>query len=253
MSESDEYGDLSVKSFVGHLDDLRKTVIHCAVFIFVGILIAAPLAPRILHLLEVPYYQMGLDKTVPLQTNEVGDGLAIAMRVSIWSGLILSMPFVVWVIGGFVFPGLKKNEKNAITRGAGFSVGLFALGVWMGFKWTVPTALVVMKKVADWIGAPPAFWRVPGYVGFVLKILLAFGLTFEMPIVLMILGNMGIVSSKLLREKRRHVAVGLMILAMFLTPSDPFTMLMMGCPLIALYEICIWLIWRKERRKKSGE
>jgi sec-independent protein translocase protein TatC len=243
--------DFSVKSFVGHLDDLRKTIILVAIFIAVGMAIAAPLAPYILRFLEIPYYEKGLDQVVPLRTNDVGDGLSIAMRVTIWSGLIFSMPFVVWAIGGFVFPGLKKNEKHAITRGAGFSAVLFVVGVWMGFKWTVPTALVVMKKIADWMGSPPAYWRIPGYASFVLKILLAFGLTFQMPIVLLILGNMGLVSSKLLREYRRHVCVGLMVLAMFLTPSDPFTMLMMGLPLVALYEFCIWMIWARERARHN--
>jgi sec-independent protein translocase protein TatC len=252
VDNDDELDGMAVKSFVGHLDDLRKTIILAAIFVAIGICIAIPLAPYILRVLEIPYYKMGLDQSVALKSNEVGDGLSIAMRVSIWSGLILSMPFVVWVVGGFIFPGLKKNEKHAITRGSIFSVALFALGVWMGFKWTVPTALVVMKKIADWIGAPPAFWRIPGYVSFVLKILLAFGLTFQMPIVLLILGNMGLITSKLLREYRRHVWIGLMVLAMFLTPSDPFTMIMMAMPLIVLYEGCIWMIWAKDRTRHSS-
>ena len=254
MTLADEHEeDLSIKSFVGHLDDLRKTVISSAAFIFAGIVIAIPLAPYILKWLKMPYYQAGLDEVVALRVIQVGGGLAIAMRVIIWSGLLLSLPFVILSVGGFVFPGLKENEKHAIRRGAAFSVVLFAAGVWMGYRWTVPVALKMMSRIENWMGTPAEFWETPGYVGFVLKILIAFGLTFEMPIILLILGNMGIVSSKILREKRRHVTIGLMVLAMFLTPSDPFTMLMMGCPLIALYEGCIWMIWVKERRKNSED
>jgi len=87
----------------------------------------------------------------------------------------------------------------------------------------------------------------------VLKLLIAFGLAFQLPVVLLVLGNMGLVNSVQLRDKRRHVVVGLMILAMLLTPSDPFTMLLMALPLIVLYEICIWMIWAKERKAKQTE
>jgi sec-independent protein translocase protein TatC len=108
-----------------------------------------------------------------------------------------------------------------------------------------------MLRIGVWLGAPAEFWETSGYVSFVLKLLVAFGLTFQMPIILLILGNMGIISSRVLRDKRRHVAVGLMVLAMFMTPSDPFTMIMMGAPLIGLYEICIWMIWLRERRHRK--
>ena len=253
MMAEDESLDPSVKPFVGHLDDLRKTIIFSAAFICIGVVIAIPLAPYILDWLKLPYYAAGLDKEVPLRVYQVGGALSIALRIVIWSGLLFSLPFVVLSVGNFVFPGLRETEKHAITRGAAFSVGLFVLGVWMCYRWTVPTALQVMLRIGVWLGAPAEFWETSGYVSFVLKLLIAFGLTFQMPIILLILGNMGIISSRVLRDKRRHVAVGLMILAMFMTPSDPFTMIMMGTPLIGLYEICIWMIWIRERRhRKQG-
>ena len=253
MTLPDENDDASIKPFVGHLLDLRTTVIRVACFIFVGILITIPLAPLILRWLKEPYYRAGLDQVVDLRVMQVGGGLAIAMRVIIWSGLLLSLPFVILSIGSFIFPGLKEHEKKAIMRGAVLSVVLFVAGVAMGFYWTLPVALQVMSRIEIWMGTPAEFWETPGYVGFVLKILIAFGLTFQMPVILLVLGNMGLVKSKLLREKRRHVAIGLMVLAMFLTPTDPFTMIMMALPLIILYEGCIWLIWSKERGKKSEE
>ena len=252
MSAPDETEeDFSIKSFVGHLDDLRKTIITSAAFIFCGICISIPLAPYILSWLKVPYYQVGLDQVVPLAVNDVGSPLSIAMRIVIWSGLLISLPFVVLSVGGFVFPGLKEREKHVVVRGAVASVILFVLGVWMGYRWTVPTALTVMNQIGGWLGTPAQYWKVSGYVSFVLKLLIGFGLTFQMPIVLVILGNMGIVTSKMLRDKRRHVAVGLMVLAMFMTPSDPFTMIMMATPLIGLYEGCIWLIWLREKTKST--
>lgn len=248
MTLPDEQTDLSFKPFVEHLDDLRKTVLWMAAFVFIGIAVAIPLAPTVLEWLKVPYYRAGLDDVVALRVIHVGGGLAIAMRVIIWSGLLVSLPFVVLSIGRFVFPGLKLSEKRSIMRGAGFSVGLFIAGVGMGYHWTLPIALQVMCNIERWMGTPAEFWETPGYVGFVLKLLIAFGLAFQLPVVLLVLGNLGVVSSRQLREKRRHVAVGLCVLAMFLTPSDPFTIILMAAPLIALYEACVWLIWARERR-----
>ncbi len=248
MTLPGEHADASTKPFVQHLDDLRRTALWIAGFIGAGIVVAIPLAPHILRLLMEPHTRAGLDETIPLRVMQVGGGLAIAMRVVIWSGLLMSLPFVVLSVGSFIFPGLTVTEKRAIKRGGGFSIGLFAVGVWMGYKWTVPVALRMMSRIENWMGTPSQFWETPGYVGFVLKLLIAFGVAFQLPVVLLVLGNLGLVSSQQLREKRRHVSVGLLILAMFLTPADPFTMVLMAAPLIVLYEICLWIIWAKERK-----
>ena len=251
MTLPDDHSDASTKPFVQHLDDLRRTAVWVAGFIAAGIVIAIPLAPSILEWLMEPHARAGLEEIVDLRVTQVGGGLAIAMRVVIWSGILMSLPFVVLSIGSFVFPGLTSTEKRAIKRGGGLSIGLFAAGVWMGYRWTVPVALRMMSRIENWMGTPSTFWETPGYVGFVLKLLIAFGITFQLPVVLLVLGNMGLIVSRQLREKRRHVVVGLLILAMFLTPSDPFTMVLMAAPLIVLYEGCIWLIWAKERKAKS--
>ncbi len=251
MTLQNDLADRSSKPFVEHLDDLRKTVVWIAVFVFVGVIIAIPLAPLILEWLKVPYYRGGLDKVVDLRVMQVGGGLAIAMRVVVWSGLLMSLPFVVLSIGHFVFPGLTARERKSILCGGGLSVALFAIGVMMGYRWTLPVALQVMSGIEQWMGTPAEFWETSGYVGFSLKVLIAFGLTFQLPVVLLALGHMGIISSRQLRDKRRHVVVALFVLAMFLTPSDPITQILMAVPLVALYEACVWMIWAKERRNRT--
>lgn len=248
-----DFDDQHSKPFVHHLDDLRRTVLWVAGFVATGMAIAIPLAPVILRWLKVPYYRAGLEDVIALRVMQVGGGLAIAMRVVVWSGLLMSLPFIVLAIGSFIFPGLTRHEKRAIMRGGGFSIGLFGAGVWMGFRWTVPVALQMMSRIESWMGTPAEFWETPGYVAFVLRLLIAFGLTFQLPVVILILGNLGILSSRQLRDKRRHVIVALMVLAMLLTPSDPFTMMLMAAPLVVLYEICIWLVWSRERRSRGRD
>ena len=248
MRDAAEEPGAAIKPFVEHLDDLRRAVIWSAMFIMGGILLAIPLAPWILEWLRIPYLRAGLEDVVSLRVVQVGGGLAILMRIVLWSGLLFSFPFVVLSAGSFIFPGLSRKEKRAILKGGGFSLALFILGVWMSCLWTVPVALRMMSWIENWMGTPAEFWETAGYVSFVLKLLLAFGGAFQFPVIVMLLGMVGIINSRQLREKRNHVIVGLMVLSMLMTPPDPFTMLLMGIPLVALYEICIWVIWAREKR-----
>lgn len=241
--------DPMVKSLVEHLADLRRAVIWTAIFLTGGMLVAIPLAPTVFSLVKIPYIRAGLEPIITLRVIQVGGGLSILMRVVVWSGLLFSLPFIVGAAGSFVFPGLSHREKGIILKAGGTSIGLFILGVWMGFFWTVPYALQMMSQIETWMGTPSVFWETAGYVSFVMKLLLAFGVAFQLPLLVFVLGVMGVVTSRQLRDKRRHVIVGLLVVSMLMTPPDPFTMVLMAGPLIALYEICIWLVWVRERRR----
>ena len=99
----------------------------------------------------------------------------------------------------------------------------------------------------DWLGIRVDYFTVTSYIGFVLKLMLSFGLTFELPVILLILGQLGIINARQLRDKRRHAIIIILILAAIITPTqDPFSQLILAGPLIALYELCIWLIWFRE-------
>lgn len=250
MGATDEQ---EVKPFLDHLEDLRQTLFRCLIAVGVGMAVAFPFTPRILRILTAPLMR-GLPDPEPfLQSLEVAGAFTVALRTSLWAGLLLSAPFLVFFIGQFVFPGLKENEKRITLKAGGFAVGLFFLGVVIGYYLTLEVALRIMYGFHDWLGIKAA-WRINDYVSFCLNLLLAFGLTFEMPVALVMLGRMGLIRSTQLREKRRHVIVLLLIIAALLTPPDPFTQLAMAIPLILLYEICIWIVRASERRAgQEGE
>ncbi len=239
--------DPASKPFVEHLEDLRRTLVACLLFLIGGIVIAIPFAPVITGWLIAPIETAGLADRIALQEITVGGPIGVAMRVILWSGVLASLPLTTIVLARFIFPGLTSAEKHAITRGGALSIVLFALGVWLGYRWTLPYALGFMVLVGDWMHFPAAMWLARDYVSLVLKMLLAFGLAFQLPVVTLALGYVGVVSSRLLRDKRRHIVVGIMVLAMLLTPQDPFSMLLMAIPLVALFEMCIWAIWAHER------
>lgn len=243
------YGDS--KPFLVHLEDLRCTLLWCVGLLALGLLAAIAPAPWILEQLKLPVAAAGVDPDTFLRVIRVTGGLAITMRIILWTGVLLSLPAMLVAVGWFVFPGLTRRERRTVTGAIGAAAVLFAGGVAMGYFITLPVALRWMLRLNEWIGVECEFVELGDYVSFVLKLLIAFGLVCELPIVLLTLGSLGIVSSDMLRSKRRHVVVVLMIVAMFLTPPDPFTLLLMAVPMTLLYEVTIWLIWALERRRRG--
>jgi sec-independent protein translocase protein TatC len=249
MSWQDREKPDESKPFLEHLEDLRRAILWSLAFLAVGILIAIPLAPLVLYLVKVPLVRAGVDPAQFLRVLRVAGGFSTAMQVIFWTGLIISAPFIVFAVGNFVAPGLTVRERRTIGHAAGFAVVLFVAGVALGYFSTLPVAVRMMLGINKWMGISCEFVELGDYVSFVLGILLAFGLAFELPMIVVILGSLGIVSSKQLREKRRHVIVGIFIIAAILTPPDAMTQIMMAVPLVLLNELCIWLVWFRERKR----
>lgn len=203
------------------------------------------------------FYEVDADVKVPeddarrgvirLQFLEPAAAFKMWMSAAFFGGLLISLPFLVMIIGSFVLPGVKDTERKLMTRIALFSGVLFLGGVAMGYKITLPLALEIMLKFGYALGGE-SNWFYNKYIAFALHLLLGFGLAFQLPIVILILGKMGLVSSQQLREKRRHVIVGLLVVAMLLTPPDVMTQLLMAGPLILLYEFCIWFLYFSDRK-----
>lgn len=242
------------KPFLEHLEDLRDTLVKSFVALVIGMIVAIPLTKPVFKLLMAPVDKIvAAGKTSPiLGTLEVTGGFNLAMLVALWTGLLISLPFILWFLGQFIFPGLHDHERRIVRRSIGFAGGLFAFGVYIGYRFCLPAAFTAMIWFNDWMGIP-AQWRINSYLSFTLQLLAAFGLVFELPIVLLILGKLGIIKSDLLRSKRRHAIVILLAIAMILTPADVVSMLIMGVPLVVLYEICIWMIVVEERRRAARD
>ena len=251
MQDGDSDAGL-VKPFLDHLEDLRGTILKCLITVVVGTVAAFSLSPQVLALLKVPLEKAGRDPASFLMVLEVMGGLSIAARIAIWGGIMIAVPVCGYFIADFVFPGLKTHERNVVTWSMLLAAGCFAVGVVLAYGMILPQALRVLFRIDDWMGVTRSFVSVTDYVSFLLKLLLAFGLVFELPVVVLALGQVGLVSAQQLRAARRYVIVGLFVTAMLMTPPDPFTQLAMAVPMVLLYELCIWLIWMKERSRPSG-
>ena len=236
------------KPFLDHLEDLRKTLLRMAAVFGVAFAAAVPLAPRVFLWLRRPLDRAIGNAEPHLRSLEVSGAFALAMRVSFWTALLASAPLLVTLALQFIYPGLTPRERQVTTRALLAAGVLFILGVSLGYALTLPMALRVMLALHTWMGVR-AEWVISSYVVFALQLLLAFGLVFELPVVIVALGRLGLVSADLLRRYRRHAVVILLTVAAILTPPDVFTQIAMAGPLWILYEVCILLIAASERRK----
>lgn len=246
--EGDEYND-PPRPFLEHLLDLRDCIIKCAISWILCSLAVVPFIPKIMEFLLKP--------AGPSASKVQGlgwmVGVEMIMRIVFWAGTTLSLPFITYFILRFVFPGLKRSEKTLILFCLVSSTFLFLGGVWLAYATTLSIAIEILEKITAWVGLKTDIVRIDDHVSFTLKLLIGFGLSFQLPLLLLALGWFGIIPSKAMREKRKIAIVIIFIIAMILTPPDPTSQIIMAVPMCILYEMCIWGIWLREKIIKKNE
>ncbi len=230
-------------SLVEHLAELRRRLIISAVALVAGGLVAFLLYNRILDFLLSPYKSVtGKDTLVITDPLE---GFATRLKISAWGGLILASPVVLWQLWRFITPGLHPREKRYAIPFIFFSIVLFAAGAAVALI-TFPRALDFLVTVGG-SGIAPLFSPGP-YLRLVVLMVVAFGLAFEFPVVLVFLQLARVLTSRGLASWRRPAVVVIFMAAAVLTPSqDPWSLLAMAVPMYVFYEASI-LIGRALRR-----
>ena len=226
-----------------HLMALREMIVFAAVSWTLCAIAAGLFSPYILEWLKSP----AADNESLLQGLDLTSGFSTMMSIAGWGGTALSYPFLVYAVLRFVFPALSRREKFVIMTILTTGTLLFVVGAVLAYRETVPLVVDTFQEFNRWVGLPVETIRIEGYISIVLKTLIAFGLVFQMPLVMFILGWFGLVSSSQLRRSRKLAIVLAFILAMLLTPPDPMSQLFMAVPLCILYEVSVWAVWLKER------
>jgi len=240
--------ELPGMSLMEHLDELRKRIVHSALYLFAGFIVAYVFHEKLFAFVQAPLSHIGktLNYTHPM------DPLNLYLQVSLIGGAILASPFILFQVWMFIAPGLYQKERRFVVPFMGATVALFLTGAAFGYYWVLPGALKIL--IVDFGHNFTPMVTIEEYSGFFLSIILGLGVSFEMPILIFFLAMFGIVSPRFLWKNIRYAILAVFLVAAVICPSpDPWTMCIYAVPMLVLYLIGIGLAWwvHPSRRKKK--
>ena len=238
--------ELPGMSLMEHLDELRRRIVHSAIYLAVGFLICWFFHDRIVGFLQAPLNHIGksLVFTHPM------DALNLDLQAALLGGAILASPFILFQVWLFIAPGLYQKERRFVVPFMAATVGLFLAGAAFGYYYVLPGAIKIL--VIDMGHNFTPMITIEDYTSFFLSIILGLGISFEMPILIFFLAMFGIVSPKFLWKNIRYAILAVFLVAAFICPSpDPWTMCIYAVPMLSLYVIGIGVAWwvHPSRRK----
>jgi sec-independent protein translocase protein TatC len=177
----------------------------------------------------------------------------LSMKLAFFAGIVLSFPLLLMFILQFVLPGLHEKERKVLWPAMAVGFGLFLGGVLFAYFFVLPRALLFFY---DWSGdlGVSNDWRIGEYITFATQFTLLFGLSFELPVVVMVLVKLGLLSYETMARTRTYAIVAIYVAAAIITPTpDIMTLNLMALPMLVLYEICIWLAWFDRKKAREQE
>jgi sec-independent protein translocase protein TatC len=240
--------------FLEHLEELRWTLVKCAVVLAVaatavGYFLKEFNAVLLWPLRHVQAERAGL--TLELSTRSVMESFGIIIQLCGWGGLALAAPFMLYFIGQFVAPALNEKERRLILPSGFSAFVLFILGSAFGFLLLVPSTLRVSLEINDLLGFSTT-WTPDSYYSLLTWLVLGVGLAFEFPLLIVIAIYFGLLRVETLRKFRRHSIVAIFIIAAIVTPTpDPFTQTMFAVPLYVLFELAVLVGARVQARRDA--
>ena len=234
-------------SFWDHLEELRGTLFRSvlAVALFSAIFLCFP--KQLFSVVLWPtkpdfllYRLPGIDFSMELINIELSAQFFVYLKVSVLCGVVLAFPYIVYEIWKFIVPALYDNERKAVRTAFSLSSGLFYLGVAVGYFVVLPVCLMffVNFSVSDAIQNTISLGS---YMSMFMSMVFLIGILFEFPTIILVLSNLGILNRSQLKQWRKYAFVIILILAAFITPSDPFSMFVLAIPLYGLFELSILL------------
>ncbi|CAG9182895.1 twin-arginine translocase subunit TatC [Cupriavidus respiraculi] len=227
------------ETFISHLVELRQRIVRAVAGVLVIFMSLVYWAPDIFNLFSKPLIE-SLPSGGKMIVTDVTGSFFVPMKVTLLVAFLIALPWVLYQIWQFVAPGLYQHEKRLVMPLVTSSYILFLCGVAFAYFLVFPTVFHFMAHYNAPLGAEMST-DIDKYLSFAMTTFLAFGITFEVPVVVIVLVRFGVVPLEKLKQIRPYVIVGAFIIAAIVTPPDVLSQLLLAIPLIALYELGLLL------------
>ena len=246
-------------SFSSHFVELRSRLLNSLIFIFIAFIISYFFAEQIYSFLVEPYANAVKDdqNSRRLIFTALHETFITYIKVAFFASIFLGSPVLLIQIYKFIAPGLYKNEKKAILPYLISTPVLFLLGGFLVYYLVMPLAIKFFLSFES-LGSNTSLpiqleAKVNEYLSLVMRLIFAFGISFQLPILLNLLARVGVVNSDYLKKRRRYVIVIIFAIAAILTPPDPITQVGLAIPLLLLYELSIFTVRFTEKKNRNLE
>ena len=246
---------------IEHLAELRSRLIRSAIAFVIGMILCFTVASKIFNFLAKPIVKILEEngQSPDLIFTGLQQGFMVNIQISLFGGFIVAFPVISFQLWKFVAPGLYKKEKNAFLPFIIASPALFVLGAAFAFYVVMPLAFdfflgFQQKQDPEVVSAVGITYlgTINEYLGLTMKFIIAFGLCFQLPVLLTLMGKAGLVSAEGLAGVRKYAVVAILLLAAIVTPPDVITQIILFVVVYSLYEVSIFMVKRVEKKRDES-
>ena len=245
-------------SFVEHLTELRSRLVKSVIYLFGFFVICYFFAENIYSFLLAPYAEAVKDDPINRRMifTALHETFITYLKVAFFAAMFTASPIILTQIWKFIAPGLYKNEKKALLPYLIATPTLFLLGGMLVYYLIMPLAIkfFLSFETSSAVGSLPIQLeaKVNEYLSLIMRLIFAFGLSFQLPVLLSLLARVGFIDSEYLKQRRKYVIIIIFVAAAILTPPDPITQIGLGIPLLILYELSILTVKFIEKKNKDA-
>ena len=245
-------------SFVEHLTELRSRLVKTIIYLFIFFIICYFFAENIYSFLLAPYAEAVKDDEINRRMifTALHETFVTYLKVAFFAAMFITSPIILTQIWKFVAPGLYKNEKRALLPYLVATPTLFLLGGMLVYYLIMPLAIkffLSFETSVQLTNLPIQLEaKVNEYLSLIMRLIFAFGISFQLPVLLSLLARVGFIDSQYLIKRRKYVIVIIFALAAILTPPDPITQIGLGIPLLILFELSILSVKLIEKKKNNA-